>query len=237
MQLIDSEILVQHPCPFCELSEAFPEVSMAHWCNGRREVLEISCSDRDQLSEVVKSAKATIHDLQEIVRRGNSVLAIRNCTCFKYWTVCAVAENNNCWVLFPIQYFGGRERYRILAPGKEALSGLISQLKERGTVKVVSVKPLTDLNALQAIGTVPVHFFQGLTDRQLHALVTAYEKGLLDVPAKGRMDKIAEEEGFSRSTYGEHLRKAVHRVVQNSYPILKLYDSAGVGKRDKVTRH
>ena len=104
-------------------------------------------------------------------------------------------------------------------------------MKEHGTVKVLSIKPATDLKALQSIGTVPVHFFQGLTDRQLHTLVTAYEKGLLDVPAKRRMDRIAKEEGFSRSTYGEHLRKAVHRVIQNSYPMLKLYDSIGGSKK------
>jgi len=231
MQLIDSEILVQHPCPFCELSEAFPDVSMAQWCNGRREVLEISCSDRDQLSEVVKTAKTTIAGLEEIVRHGSSALAVRDCTCFKYRSVCAIADENDCWVLFPIQYSDGRERYRILAPGKEALSRFVDQLKEHGTVKVLSIKPATDLKALQSIGTVPVHFFQGLTDRQLHTLVTAYEKGLLDVPAKRRMDRIAKEEGFSRSTYGEHLRKAVHRVIQNSYPMLKLYDSIGGSKK------
>lgn len=230
MQLIDSEILVQHPCPFCELSETYPDVSMAQWCNGRREVLEITCSDRDQMSEVLDAAKERIAGLEELARHGNSVLAVRDCTCFKYRSVCAICDENNCWVLFPIQYSDGRERYRILAPDRAALNRLVSQLKEHGTVRVLSVKPAADLEALQSIGTIPVHFFQGLTDRQLHALVTAYEKGLLDVPAKKRMDRIAKEEGFSRSTYGEHLRKAVHRIVQNSYPILKLYDTAGGDK-------
>lgn len=39
------------------------------------------------------------------------------------------------------------------------------------------------------------------------------------------MSKVAEEEGFSRSTYGKHIRKAMYRIVQNSCPVLKLYDS------------
>jgi len=231
MQLVDSEMLVQHPCPSCELSEAYPDVSMSQWCNGRKEVLEITSPDKDRLSEALRFAKERIGGLGEFARHGDSVIAMKNCSCFTYRSICALADDNDCWVLFPITYSDGWERYRIIAPSKDALNRFVSQIKEDGTVKILSVKPATDLKALQSLGTVPVHFFQGLTDRQLHALVTAYEKGLLDVPAKKKMDRIAKEEGFSRSTYGEHLRKAVHRVIQNSYPMLKMYDSIG-DKRD-----
>lgn len=45
------------------------------------------------------------------------------------------------------------------------------------------------------------------------------------MPARNQMSKVAEEEGFSRSTYGKHIRKAMYRIVQNSCPVLKLYDS------------
>jgi hypothetical protein len=112
-----------------------------------------------------------------------------------------------------------------MSPGKASLSRMIEELKEQGTVKIISTKPAANLDALESIGTIPVHFFEGLTGRQLHALVSAFEKGLLEVPARSGMDEVAREEGFSRSTYGEHLRKAIYRIVQNSYPILKLYDS------------
>jgi len=38
------------------------------------------------------------------------------------------------------------------------------------------------------------------------------------------MDRVAKAVGLSRSTYGEHLRKAMYRIIQNSYPMLKVYD-------------
>ena len=225
MQLIDTQIQVRHPCPLCDLSMAFPDVSMSHWCNGRKEVLEIVCPSPDQLPEILRKAKRTLGDLEEIVRYGNSVLTIRGCHCFEFQSVCSVCDETNCWFIPPIHYYGGYETYRIMSPGKASLNRLVELLKKQGTVKIISTRPAANLDALESIGTIPVHFFEGLTSRQLHALVSAFEKGLLDVPARSRMSKVAKEEGFSRSTYGEHLRKAICHIVQNSYPILKLYDS------------
>ncbi len=232
MQLIDAELFVTHPCPDCELSAAFPDVSMAQWCNGRKEIFEITSPDRERLMEALKGAKEKIGSFHELARHGNSILLTKDCDCFEFKSVTSIADDCGCWVIFPVTYADGRERYRIIAPDRESLNRFVGEVKKDGTVKLLSVKPAADLKAIQAIGTVPVHFFQGLTDRQLHALVTAYESGLLDVPAKKRMDRIAKEQGFSRSTYGEHLRKAVYKVIQNSYPMLKLYDSSSGKKTD-----
>jgi predicted DNA binding protein len=232
MQLIDTEIRVRHTCPFSELSAAFPEASMSHWCNGRREVLEIVSPSPDELPAILKKAKKILPDLEEVVRHGSSALTVRGCHCFEFQSVCAICDECNCWIIPPIQYYGGYETYRVMSFGNSSLNKMIKKLKKKGTVKIMSTRPAVNLDALQSIGTIPVHFFEGLTDRQLHALVSAFEKGLLEVPARSRMDKVAREEGFSRSTYGEHLRKAVYRIVQNSYPILKLYDS-GLDRDDR----
>ena len=50
--------------------------------------------------------------------------------------------------------------------------------------------------------------------------VTAYEEGLLDVPSQGSMDAAAAKVGISRSTFGEHLRKATYQLVSNAYPFI-----------------
>lgn len=226
MQLIDTEIQVRHECPLCELSLAFPEASMSHWCNGRKEVLEIVSPSQEQLPAILKSAKRILRDLEEVVRYGNSALTIRGCHCFEFQSVCSICDECNCWIIPPIHYYGGYETYRVMSPGRASLNRMVEKLKEVGTVEIISTRPADNLDTLQSIGTIPVHFFEGLTAKQLHALVSAFEMGLLDVPARSRMSKVAKEEGFSRSTYGEHLRKAMYRIVQNSYPILKLYDSA-----------
>ncbi len=217
----------------CGLSEAFPEVSMSHWCNGRKEVLEFVAPSPEQLPAILREAKKSLRDLEEIVRYGSSALTVRGCHCFEFQSVCSICDECDCWIIPPIHYYGGYETYRVMSPGKASLNRMVTRLSKVGTVKIISTRPAENLNTLQSIGTIPVHFFEGLTDRQLHALVTAFEKGLLEVPTKSRMDVVAEEEGSSRSTYGEHLRKAVHRIVKNSYPILKLYDS---GSNTSTTR-
>jgi predicted DNA binding protein len=84
---------------------------------------------------------------------------------------------------------------------------------------------------IRDIGVVPVHFFEGLTDRQIHALAVAYENGLFDVPSRDKLDRVALKEGISRSTFGEHLRKAQFRIMKNSYPFLKLKDVRKSSKR------
>jgi hypothetical protein len=38
---------------------------------------------------------------------------------------------------------------------------------------------------------------------------------------------VAKKLGMSRSTYGEHLRKAVNTLMDNSYPMLKLFAIPG----------
>jgi predicted DNA binding protein len=209
---------------------------MSHWCNGRKEVLEIVCPSPDHLPAVLRMAKKSLRDLEEIVRYGNSILTIRGCHCFEFQSVSTICDETNCWFIPPIHYYGGYETYRIMSPGKASLKRLVEKLKEQGTVKILSTRPAANLDALESIGTIPVHFFEGLTGRQLHALVSAFEKGLLEVPARSRMSAVAKEEGFSRSTYGEHLRKAMYRIVQNSYPILKLYDAASDKKMKREHR-
>jgi predicted DNA binding protein len=72
------------------------------------------------------------------------------------------------------------------------------------------------------VGVVPGLLLEGLTDKQAYVLTSAYESGLFDVPARVKMDKVAERVGLSRSTFGEHLRKAEYEVLKNLYPFLKL---------------
>src|SRR5207245_10980155 len=74
--------------------------------------------------------------------------------------------------------------------------------------------------------TSPVHLFEGLTARQVHVLVSALEGGLFELPAREKMDRVAARAGVSRSTFGEHLRKAEMQILQNSYPFLKLRDQS-----------
>lgn len=134
-----------------------------------------------------------------------------------------IAEKAGCLSLGPCTYSGGWEMLRLFAPNKSALRDCVAQLKLHGEVEVASMKVRNESGALIDMGIAPLPFFGGLTEKQIEVLVSAYEHGLLSVPARTRMDVVAKKLGLSRSTYGEHLRKAMQTLVENSYPVLKLY--------------
>jgi predicted DNA binding protein len=136
-------------------------------------------------------------------------------------SVTGLARKGNVWTLPPVLYLDGRETYRFLAPSKVELQSLIGRLRRLGDVEILSVSTRTGLDRLRGLPSESVPFVQGLTDRQARSLVAAYEGGLFHVPARSGWDEVARREGLSRSTFGEHLRKAQLRLLTNCYPTLK----------------
>jgi len=63
-----------------------------------------------------------------------------------------------------------------------------------------------------------------------------WHAGLFEVPARTKMDDVAKAMGLSRSTLGEHLRKAELQMLRNSYPFLKLRATRPKDHRDHGRR-
>lgn len=195
---------------------------MALWCNGSKEVLQLTVPESYDLGEILAAVQKSL-GAKEAFHDGHSALTIiKACLCDKYRSVSSIADEHDVWLIPPVVYHGGWETHRVLARHDGSFGRFVSAIKRTGRVQVLSKKPREHLDILRDLSTVPVHFFEGLTDRQLRVLVKAYESGVLDVPARARMDEVAREVGVSRSTFGEHLRKAQLRLLQNSYPFLKL---------------
>ncbi|UCE38311.1 MAG: helix-turn-helix domain-containing protein [Thermoplasmata archaeon] len=231
MHFIDTRILVQHLCPFCDFSKVFPEAEISLWCNRSNEVLQITASDPSHLMEIVQAAHEYL-GAHEIFSDDQSALTmIKDCTCSETGSVAAIADEYGCWIVPPVTYRGGWETHRVISSDNDSMRKLITEIKKTGKVKILSKRSRVQLDVIRDIGVVPVHFFEGLTDRQIHALVVAYENGLFDIPARNKMDHVALKEEISRSTFGEHLRKAQLQLMKNSYPLLKLKDVRKSSKR------
>jgi predicted DNA binding protein len=224
MNFIDTRILVQHLCPFCDFSKVFPEAEIALWCNRSNEVLQITTSDPLQLKEILQAAHEYLGASKIFSDDQSALTMIKDCTCSETGSVATMADEYGCWVVPPITYRDGWETHRIISPNNDSMRKLVAKINKTGEVKVLSKRSRDQLDVIRDIGVVPVHFFEGLTDRQIHTLVVAYENGLFDVPARNKMDRVAIKEGISRSTFGEHLRKAQLQLIKNSYPLLKLKD-------------
>lgn len=224
MNFLDTRVRIRHPCPFCDFSAAFPDVDITQWCNQTNDVLHIVVPDPDSLPEVLAAARKAL-GVQDMFQDGRSALTMsRGCCWNRFASVTEAANDAGVWLLPPITYREGWETHRVLSPSRKALEAFVAAVKKMGEIQVIAHRAQDQLDILRDVATLPVHLFEGLTDRQAHVLVSALESGLLDVPARARMGRIAKREGLSRSTYGEHLRKAERQLIRNSYPFLKLRD-------------
>jgi predicted DNA binding protein len=231
VDFLDSRVRVQHPCPFCDLSKGFPEVEFAHWCNRSSDVVHIAIPDPAIFPRLLDVLHDTL-DLRDVYWDGQAALTMtRKCACDSMNSIVRIAEDSDCWPIPPVTYYGGWETHRILATRPESLRRFVAEVKRVGKIEIISHRPRRELGVVRDLAILPVHLFEGLTDRQVHALVSAHENGLLEIPARRRMDHVARDEGLSRSTYGEHLRKGLWQVLKNAYPFLKLRDLAGEGGR------
>ncbi len=219
---VDARVRIQHPCPYCDLSAAFPDVSMASWCNQAHDVLQITVSDARDLVPVLEAVRKSLGS-REVTRDGASALTIiRACRWDQFPSVTAVADRCDVWLIPPITYLAGWETHRILAPSPAAFSEFVKGVRRIGRIEILSSRPRERFDVVQDLGVLPVHLFDGLTERQVHVLVSAVEAGLLDVPSRSRIGDVARRDGISRSTFSEHLRKAQSRLSRNVYPMLKL---------------
>jgi predicted DNA binding protein len=226
MAFLETRVRIQHTCPYCDLSAAFPSVEMALWTSTQSDVFHVTAKAPTELQSFLRTMRQTL-GTREIILDGPSALVV---THQARWThppsIPKLADRRGLWIMPPTLYFGGSETYRIISPTIAALRRFVADVKKVGTVQLLSHRARDQLDVIRSLGTIPVHLFEGLTDRQVHVMVCALEGGLFELPATVKMDRVAAREGLSRSTFGEHLRKAETQILRNSYPFLKLKDQA-----------
>jgi len=219
--VIDAQVRVHHPCPYCDISVEFPESVLLLWCDNRRDVFLVSAPEGGELERVLAALRTSFHARPLIVHGNEALVAVPDFEWADPPSVTGLARKAGVWVLHPVVYFDGTETYRFLADQKPALHRLIEKVRRLGAVEILSVSERSDLAGVRDVSATSVHLFEGLTDRQARALVAAFEGGLFDVPARTGWAEVARREGLSRSTFGEHLRKAQLRLIANSYTTLK----------------
>jgi predicted DNA binding protein len=222
MRYIETWVRVKHPCPFCEFSERFPEAEMTLWTSPLADLLQVSMPFDYRVEDMLKEGKALLK-YTEAYHDASSVLLITHQPFIEQMdSVMALADENDCMLVPPMTFHQGWETHRLVARSQENVRRFVNEVTKHGQIEVLSLRSLDHLDLMNDMGVVPGHLMEGLTDKQAYSLTVAYESGLFDVPARVKMDKVAEGMGLSRSTFGEHLRKAEHEVLRSLYPFLKL---------------
>jgi predicted DNA binding protein len=222
MKVIDAKVRVQHECSMCQLSESFPSARLAVWCNGHMDVLHVLAERSDELSSILDAVQEKSITEEILRERLSAMTIIRDCACDGEYLP-GVIQKAGCWSIGPCTYEEGREVLRLIAPSRNRLREAVSMLRLHGKVELVSMRPRETAETFRDLGILPVPVLEGLTEKQIEVLISAHEGGIFEIPARTKMDDVAKKMGMSRSTYGEHLRKAVNTLMDNSYPMLKLF--------------
>jgi predicted DNA binding protein len=223
MRFLDTSLRMRHDRTFCNFSAKYPESRMALWCLNANEMLYISAMTPEEAETMAEDAQSALDAEHSFIDGASAVLTMNICSCNDLDSIDNIAHRCRCWLIPPVIFTEGWAHYRIFSPSRSDLLNFMDICSKDSEVEVISHHGRENLDLILDSGTVPVHLFDGISDRQLSVLAAAFDGGLLDVPATVGMDQVAEKEGISRSTFGEHLRKSLYGMVKNSYPLLRSY--------------
>ena len=234
MTIYEIAFKVQHDCPYNDLSRQMPELTFAHWCNNVRDVLEVSCEDKDisifeGLQKNIKALERTLS--VKIIRKSFGIRSAQlvtsgcNCTSVKR-SITPLIEKNNCLGMQPMIYKHGWEWYRILAFRQKDVMNLFRELEEFSKFELISRRKIEDASVKEAFVISTNSLVGNLTGKQSFALLTALAQGYYEIPKKISTEEIAKRLDLPRTTYEEHLRKAESKVMKAVGPLLELASSS-----------
>ncbi len=223
MTFYEARIEVKHDCPYCHITEQFPDAYVSVWCNSRSHVLEIASESEEDRAVIKEHFLQNSCDSDSFRNGRNISIVTRDCDCSPENSVSVLIDQSGCWSIPPSSYHGGWEFYRIMTYKKENIAKLIKSIEGiGGTVKLASIKPLGEEGMSGESSVTSGHIVAGLTKKQIDALTKAYQLGYFETPARIDADAMAKRVGLSRSTFAEHLRKAESKVLSNIFPLLEM---------------
>lgn len=219
--LLETRLRVRHPCPYCDVSVAFPRSLLFLWGENRRDIFLVASPDLDELRDLRRAFSAGFRARCLHEDGTNALLSVPDFSWSDPPSVTRLAEEAGAWVAPPVQYFAGWETYRLLSSSRAGVKTLVRRLRSLGDVELLSTHGRASLDPAREASSGAWRLVDGLTDLQARALVRGWEAGLFSVPSTGRWEFAARQMGLSRSTYGEHLRKGQRRLLENVYSALK----------------
>jgi hypothetical protein len=221
--LYAASIELRHDCPVGNVSREFPNVRIFHWCMNRRDVFQASgpAAQVEGFREVVVSR---FGGRQVYSTPDGAILVTDSCSRFSGGTrITSIVAAAGIWDIPPIVYRDGWESWRVIAWSEESMRNLFAEIRKVGEVRLVSMRPIENLELEQMMLMPASDVFSGLTEKQSSALLLGLRHGYYALPSSTDIRRLADGAGLSASTFSEHLRKAEARLLQNLRPYLEAY--------------
>ena len=221
MALYEASIRVKHECPYREISERHPDLTIREWPLSDCQVLEISSDETptEQLLDDVDQLGTVLH--KSVDESGHHVVT-QSCLCSLDASILDRFETHNCLYQSPTIYRQGWEHYTVIAFDEDDIRSLLSDLRDDRDIELLSKTEIAEKQIPHSMLAPVDTLFDSITDRQLAALQLALERGYYEQPRKTSLRALADQTSVARSTYEEHLRKAENKLLTNAGRFLRL---------------
>ena len=221
MSMYETSIRVKHECPYREISERYPDLTIREWPLSDCQVLEISSetTPTEELLDDISQLGTVLHESED--EDGYHVVT-QSCLCSLEQSIIDRFEKHNCLYQSPTIYRLGWEHYTVVAFDDEDIRELLSDLRSDREIELLSKTSISETQIPHSMLAPANQLFENLTDRQLAALQLALERGYYEQPRKTSLRDLADQTAIARSTYEEHLRKAENKLLTNAGQFLRL---------------
>jgi len=221
MSLYEASFRVKHECPYREISERHPDLTIREWYLSDCQVLEITSASAptDELLAEIDAMGTVLH--QSVDEDGLHVVT-RACLCSLEESIVDRFEAHNCLYQPPTIYRQGWEHYTVIAFDDGDVRALFRDLEANREIDVLSKTAIAEQQLPHSMLAPVDRLFDALTDRQLAALRFALEEGYYEQPRGTSLRELAEQTAVARSTFEEHLRKAENKLLTNAGEFLRL---------------
>jgi predicted DNA binding protein len=221
MSLYEASFRVKHECPYREISERHPDLTIREWYLNDCQVIEITApgSPTDELLDAVDELGTVLH---ESIDDSGLHVVTQSCLCSLEDSIIERFEEYNCLYQPPTIHRQGWEHYTVIAFDEGDVRELLYDLESDRDIEVLSKTAITEQQIPHSMLAPVDQLFEDVTDRQLAALRLALESGYYEQPRKTSLRELADRTAVARSTYEEHLRKAENKLLTNAGQFLRL---------------
>ena len=221
MGLYEASFRVKHECPYREISERFPDLTIREWYLSDCQVIEVTASGSptDELLDEIERLGTVLH---QSVDSGGLHVVTQSCLCSLEDSIIERFERHNCLYQPPTVHRQGWEHYTVIAFDEGDVRALLRELEADRDIEVLSKTSITEQQIPHSMLAPVDQLFEDVTERQLAALRLALESGYYEQPRKTSLRELAAQTSVARSTYEEHLRKAENKLLTNAGQFLRL---------------
>ncbi|WP_254860058.1 helix-turn-helix domain-containing protein [Natronomonas gomsonensis] len=228
MSLYEASFRVKHECPYREISERYPDLTIREWYLNDCQVIEITApgSPTEDLLEEIDELGTVLH---ESVDESGLHVVTQSCLCSLEDSIIERFEAYNCLYQPPTIHRQGWEHYTVIAFDESDARNLVQDLESDRDIEVLSKTAITEQRIPHSMLAPVGQLFEGVTERQMAALRLALESGYYEQPRKTSLRELADRTSVARSTYEEHLRKAENKLLTNAGQFLRLVTATSTG--------